>query len=187
RDGLPKQWTLRLQTFGETFPSGIQDALWILFGAVGLLLLIACVNVSNLLLSRGTYRRREIAIRAAMGAGSFRIVRQLLSESLLLALGGGAAGVLLAYAGLRGIIAVVPPNTIPDEAQISLNAPVLLFTLVVSVVGSLLFSVMQAFQLVGRDLLTPLKGAGRGVSGGARQRLMRSTLVVAEVALSVVL
>jgi putative ABC transport system permease protein len=186
-DDFPKQWRIRLQTFGETFPSGIQDALWILFGAVGLLLLIACVNVSNLLLSRGAYRRREIAIRAAMGAGSFRIVRQLLSESLLLSMGGGAAGVLLAYAGLRGIIAVVPPNTIPDEAQITLNGPVLLFTLAVSVVVSLLFGVTPAFQLVGRDLLTPLREAGRGVSGGARQRLMRSALVVAEVALSVVL
>src|ERR1035441_10374542 len=131
---FPKPWRIRLESLGETFPSGIQDALWILFGAVGLLLLIACVNVSNLLLSRGAYRRREMAIRAAMGAGSFRIVRQLLAESLLLALGGGAAGVLLAYAGLRGIVAVVPPNTIPDEARITLNAPVLGFTLAVSVV-----------------------------------------------------
>ncbi|MGD0771420.1 MAG: ABC transporter permease [Candidatus Solibacter sp.] len=184
---FPKPWRIRLQTFGETFPSGIQDALWILFGAVGLLLVIACVNVSNLLLSRGAYRRREIAIRAAMGAGSFRIVRQLLAESLLLALGGGAAGVLLAWAGLRGIIAVVPPNTIPDEAQIALNAPVLGFTLLVSVVVSLLFGLAPAFNLAGRDLLTPLKEAGRGVSGGIRQRLMRGALVVAEVALSVVL
>lgn len=186
-DDFPKQWRLRLRTFGETFPSGIQDALWILFGAVGLLLLIACVNVSNLLLSRGAYRRREIAIRAALGAGRFRIVRQLLAESLVLALGGGALGVLLAYAGLRGIVAVVPPNTIPDEAHISLNAPVLLFTLGVSAVVSLLFGATPALQLAGRDLLTPLKDAGRGASGSPRQRLTRGALVVAEVALSVVL
>jgi predicted permease len=184
---FPKPWRIRLQTFGETFPSGIQDALWTLFGAVGLLLLIACVNVSNLLLSRGAYRRREMAIRAAMGASRWRIVRQLLAESLALAIGGGAVGVLLAWAGLRGIIAVVPPNTIPDEAHITLNAPVLLFTLVVSVVVSLLFGLAPALQLAGRDLLTPLKEAGRGVSGGVRQRLMRGALVVAEVALSVVL
>ena len=117
-----------------------------MFGAVGLLLLIACVNVSNLLLSRGAYRSREIAIRAAMGAGRFRIVRQLLAESLLLALGGGTLGVALAYAGLRGIVAAVPPNTIPDEAHIALNAPVLLFTLAVSVAVSLLFGLAPAFN-----------------------------------------
>ena len=94
---------------------------------------------------------------------------------------------LLAYAGLRGIMAVVPPNTIPDEAQIALNAPVLLFTLAVSVMVSLLFGLAPALQLAGRDMLTPLKEAGRGVSGGMRQRLMRGVLVVAEVALSLVL
>src|ERR1039457_5941123 len=184
---FPKPWRIRLQTFGETFPSGIQDALWTLFGAVGLLLLIACVNVSNLLLSRGAYRRREMAIRAVRGASRWRIVRELLAESLALAIGGGAVGVLLAWAGLRGIIAVVPPNTIPDQAHITLNAPVLLFTLVVSVVVSLLVGLAPALQLAGRDLLTPLKEVGRGVSGGVRQRLMRGALVVAEVALSVVL
>ena len=186
-DDFPKQWRIRLRTFGETFPSGIQDALWILFGAVGLLLLIACVNVSNLLLSRGVYRRREIAIRAAVGAGRLRIVRQLLSESLVLALAGGTAGALLAWAGVLGIVAVVPPNTIPDEAQVTLNAPVLLFTLLISLVVSLVFGLAPALQLAGRDLLTPLKEAGRGLSGGARQRLTRNALVVAEVALSVVL
>ena len=116
-DAFPKQWKLRLRDFGETFPSGIQDALWILFGAVGLLLLISCVNVSNLLLSRAAYRRREIAVRAAMGARRFRLIRQLLAESLLLAIGGGILGVIFAAAGLRGIIAMVPPNTIPDEAS----------------------------------------------------------------------
>ena len=97
-----------------------------------MLLLIACVNVSNLLLSRAAYRRREIAIRAAMGAGRMRLIRQLLAESSALAIGGGALGVLLAWAGLRGIIAMVPPNTIPDEAEITLNVPVLLFALAVS-------------------------------------------------------
>ncbi|HYW42983.1 MAG TPA: ABC transporter permease, partial [Bryobacteraceae bacterium] len=164
---FPKQWKLVLRDFGETFPSDIQGALWILFGAVGLLLLISCVNVSSLLLSRAQSRRREIAVRAAMGAGRFRLVRQLLAESLLLAIAGGALGVALAAAGLRGIIAMVPPNTIPDEAHITLNAPVLLFTLAVSVAASLLFGLAPALHLSGRDLLTPLKEAGRGSSGGA--------------------
>ncbi len=122
---FPPNWKNPAPHLRETFPSGIKETLWILFGAVGLLLVIACVNVSNLLLSRAAYRRREIAIRAAMGAGRFRLIRQLLAESLLLALAGCAAGVLLAYGGLRGIIAMVPPNTIPDEAKIVLNLPVL--------------------------------------------------------------
>jgi putative ABC transport system permease protein len=186
-DDFPKQWRIVLRDFGETFPSGIQDALWILFGAVGLLLLIACVNVSNLLLSRAAYRRREIAIRASMGASRSRLIRQLLAESLLLAVAGGASGVLLAVAGLRGIVAMVPPNTIPDEAQITLNAPVLLFTLAVSVTAALLFGLAPALHLSGRDILTPLKEAGRGTSGGARQRILRGILVAGEVALSLML
>src|SRR4051794_25887465 len=164
-DDFPKSWKLQLRDFGETFPSDIQKALWILFGAVGLLLLIACVNVSNLLLSRAAYRRREIAIRASVGAGRIRLVRQLLAESLALAVGGGAIGVFIAWAGLRGIIAMVPPNTIPDEAEITLNVPVLLFTLGVSVAAALIFGLAPALHLAGRDLMTPLREAGRGNAG----------------------
>ncbi len=186
-DDFPKSWRIELHDFGETFPSGIQDALWILFGAVGLLLLIACVNVSNLLLSRAAYRRREIAIRGALGARRSRLVRQLLAESLVLAVCGGAAGVALAVAGLRGIIAMVPPNTIPDEAHIALNLPVLLFSLAVSVGAALLFGLAPALHLAGGEILTPLKEAGRGTAGGLRQRLLRGVLVVGEVALSLML
>lgn len=184
---LPKGWTLRLRTFGESFPSDIRDALWILFGAVGLLLVIACVNVSNLLLSRAASRRREMAVRAALGAPRSRIIRQLLSESLLLAIGGGLLGVAIGAAGLRGIIAMVPPNTIPDEAQITLNLPVLLFTLGVSIAAALLFGLAPALHLSGRNILTPLKEAGRGTAGGTRQRALRGILVVGEVALSMML
>jgi putative ABC transport system permease protein len=186
-DDFPKHWKMRLQDFGETFPSDIQDALWILFGAVGLLLLIACVNVSNLLLSRASYRRREMAVRAAMGAQRFRLIRQLLAENLLLALGGAVLGVAIAAGGLRGIIAMVPRGTIPDEAQITLNTSVLLFALGVSVAAALLFGLAPALQLSGRDILTPLKEAGRGTAGGVRQRLLRGILVVGEVALSLML
>jgi putative ABC transport system permease protein len=184
---FPKEWKLRLRTFGETFPSDIQDALWILFGAVGLLLLIACVNVSNLLLARAAGRRREIAVRMAMGARRFRLIRQLLAESLLLALAGGLLGVGIAAAGLRGIIAMVPPNTIPDEAHISLNLQVLGFTLGVSVIAALLFGIAPALNLSGSDILTPLKEGGRANSGGLRQRLLSGSLVVGEVALSLML
>ncbi len=186
-DRFPKEWTLKLRDFGETFPSDIKEALWILFGAVGLLLLIACVNVSNLLLSRAAFRRREMAVRAAIGAPRSRIIRQLLSESLLLGLGGALLGIGFAAAGLRGIIAMVPPDTIPDEAHIALNLPVLLFTLAVSIVAALLFGLAPALQLSGRDILKPLKEAGRGNAGGGRQRLLLAALVVGEVALSMML
>jgi predicted permease len=186
-DDFPKTWRLQLQTFRETFPSGIQDALWILFGAVGLLLLIACVNVSNLLLSRAAARRREIAIRVSLGAPRWRVIRQLLAESLVLAVAGAAAGVALAFAGLRGIIAAVPPNTIPDEAKIEINAAVLLFTLGVSVVSAMLFGLAPAIQISGRDILGALKEAGRGNAGGRGQRFLRGALVAGEVALSLML
>ncbi len=184
---FPRNWRVELRSFKETYPSGITKALWILFGAVGLLLVIACVNVSNLLLSRAAYRRREIAIRASLGASRLRLVSQLLAESLVLAAAGGALGVAVAFAGLRGIIAMVPRDTIPDEAHIALNAPVLLFTLGVSMAAAILFGLAPALQLAGRDLATPLRESGRGSSGGLRQRLASSLLVVGEVALSLML
>lgn len=184
---FPKDYRIRIQTFKETFPSDITDALWILFGAVGLLLLIACVNVSNLLLSKMASRQREIAIRASLGASRLRIVCQLLSESLILGLAGGAFGIAASYAGLRGVLAMVPPNTIPDEAQIALNAPVLWFTLGISVGAALLFGLLPALYASGTDISSPLKEAGRGISGGKRQQLIRSGLVVGEIALSMML
>ncbi len=151
------------------------------------MLLIACVNVSNLLLSKATYRQKEIAIRAAMGASRLRIVSQLLAESLALGLGGGLLGVAAAAAGVRGILALTPPNTIPDEAQISLNVSVLLFTLAISVASALLFGLAPAMYLSGSDIATRLKEAGRSVSGSARQRILRNSLVAGEVAFSLML
>jgi putative ABC transport system permease protein len=180
-------WRITLRSFKETFPSDLTDALWILFGAVCLLLLIACVNVSNLLLSKATYRQKEIAIRAAMGASRLQIVSQLLAESLALGLGGGLLGVAAAAAGVRGILAMTPPNTIPDEAQISLNISVLLFTFAVSVAAAILFGLAPAMHLSGADIATRLKEAGRSLSGSARQRILRDTLVAGEVAFSLML
>jgi putative ABC transport system permease protein len=165
-DDFPKNYRVRIQTFKETFPSDITDALWILFGAVGLLLLIACVNVSNLLLNKMASRHREIAIRASLGATRWRIASQLLAESLMLGTTGGALGVLAAYGGLRGVLAMVPPDTIPDEAQIVLNAPVLWFTLAVSLGAAMLFGLLPAMFASGSDISSPTKEAGRGISGG---------------------
>ncbi len=184
---FPEKWRASIIPFAEQFQSGLHDALWILFGAVGLLLLISCVNVSNLLLSKATARNKEIAVRASLGASRFRIMRQLLCESVVLAIAGGSLGVFVAKAGLAGIMAMVPPGTIPDEALISLNIPVLVFTVAISIAAALIFGLAPAVQLSGSDLVTPLKEAGRGATGGRRQRFLRAALVVGEVALSLML
>jgi putative ABC transport system permease protein len=184
---FPERWRVSLLSFAETFPSGIRETLWILFGAVGLLLLIACVNVSHLLLARGIGRQKEIAVRSALGAGRGRLVRQLLTEALLLSLAGAAVGVPLAYGGLRAIIALVPPGTIPDESVIAINVPVLIFTTFVSVLTAVVFGLAPAWQASKADLTESLKEAGRSLSGGRRQALLRDGLVLVQVALSVVL
>ena len=184
---FPDQWRVGLWSFKQTFPSGITKDLWVLFGAVGLLLLIACANVSNLLLSRAAVRQREMTVRAALGANRSRLVRQLLTESLILALVAGAIGAALAYAGLPAILAIVPPDTIPDESEISLNQSVLVFTLLVSALTSIVFGLAPALHSAKRDLAQSMREASRGLSGSSGQAILRKVLVVAEVALAVVL
>jgi putative ABC transport system permease protein len=183
---FPKTWRVGLLSFKETFPSSIRDDLWILFGAVGLLLLIACANVSNLLLSKAAARQREMAVRSALGGTRLRLVRQLFTESLLLAVAGGIAGTAMAYGALRAILVLVPPNTIPDESDVTLNLPVLLFTLAVSAATSVLFGLAPALH-ASRDLANPLRAAGRSLTSGSTQALLRKGLVVGAVALSIVL
>jgi predicted permease len=184
---FPDRWQVSLLSFKETFPSSIRENLWILFGAVGLLLLIACANVSNLLLAKAGARQKEMTVRAALGASRARLIRQLLTESLILAVIGGVLGVLLAVWGLRAILALVPPNTIPDESEIALNRPVLLFTLLVSVLTSLVFGLAPALHTIRRDLANQLRESGRSLAGGKRQAVLRKGLVVVEVALSLML
>ncbi|MBI4874308.1 MAG: ABC transporter permease [Acidobacteria bacterium] len=184
---FPEQWRAGLLSFKETFPSGIRKAVWVLFGAVGVLLLIACANVSNLLLAKAAARQQEITIRAALGASRARLVRQLLTESFVLAGAGCALGVLLAFGALYGIIALVPPDTIPDEAEIVINLPVLLFSLGVSALSAILFGLAPALSASTGDLAGTLRDTGRLAGAGRRQNLLRSSLVVAEVALSLML
>jgi putative ABC transport system permease protein len=164
----------------------VKLTLYLLLGAVALVLLIGCGNVANLLLAKATTRTREIAIRAAVGASRGRIVRQLITESMVLALIAGAAGLLLAKWGSDALVALAPGN-VPRLAETGIDGWVLAFTLIVSLASSLLFGLAPALQISRADLNETLKeGASRMLSGGKGSR-MRGALVVAEVALSVVL
>ena len=184
---FPEKMSVGVLSFEETFPSGLRGTLWVLFGAVGFLLLIACANVSNLLLVKATGRRREIAVRASLGASRSRLLRQFLTESVLLGLAGGAIGVLGAHGCLRAILAVLPTGVVPDEAEIVINRAVMLFSLGISVLTALLFGIAPALHAASRDLASPLKDSSRSVSGGKRGGRLRSTLVVVEVTLSLIL
>jgi putative ABC transport system permease protein len=164
----------------------IKRAVWLLFGAVAFLLLIACANVANLLLARAEGRQREIAVRTALGAGRFRVLRQLLTESLVLTGASAVMGLAVAYAGVR-FLAWWNPAGIPRVADVTLDARVLAFTALVALATSILFSLAPALRTIRVDLTDSLKDGSQSTSsGGARQRF-RNGLVVVEMALAVVL
>lgn len=179
--------TVRVEPLQNNFmrPDTVSN-LWLLLAAVSFVVLIACVNVANLLLSRGATRGREAAIRAALGATSGRLARMALTDSLLLAAAGGALGTVSSFWILKGILAMVPAGSLPAEADPQLNLPVLLFTLVSAVLAGVLCGSAQAWQASKADVHDALKHAGRGGTGSTGGRL-RHTLVIVESALAVTL
>ncbi|MFL6279746.1 MAG: ABC transporter permease [Vicinamibacterales bacterium] len=185
-DQYPPHSRMALITVINWVVREFRSVLYTLFGAVSLLMVIACCNVANMLLARATTREREISIRAAIGASRGRIVRQLLVESVLLAIGGLAAGCLLAYGGIAALAGFMPRQGVPWETQIRLDTPVLIFAVIAAAVATIAFGLFPSLQSARRDLLAGAGLGGRGTAGRQQTR-MRKALVVAQVALSIVL
>jgi putative ABC transport system permease protein len=182
-----KGWGAIVEPLKNDFlPSERKQTLWFLLGAVGFILLIACVNVANLLLARGIARQKELAVRSALGATRRTIFEQLLTESLLLSVVGGILGIAVGYAMLRALISIMPRGTLPTEADLHLNLPILLFTLLATTVAGLLFGSAPAWYASRIDPGETLKEGGRAGVGAGRHRL-RQGLVIGEFALALTL
>ena len=182
-----KGWGASVEQLQNDFisPELIKN-IWLLMGAVAFILLIACVNVANFLLARGTVRQKEIAVRASLGATRHQLFAQFLTESLALSTIGGVLGIGLAWAMLKVIVVMMPPFTLPSEADVRLNLPVLFFTLAASLLSGILFGCAPAFQTARMNLSDTLKEGGRSASSAGRHGLRRG-LVVVEFALALTL
>ncbi|MCC6234317.1 MAG: ABC transporter permease, partial [Verrucomicrobiales bacterium] len=184
--GTPEGATIRVTPLAQNVGNRIRGPLYLLFGAVGCVLLIACVNVTNLLIARGVVRQREFAVRTAVGAGRRELIAQLLWESLPLALLSAAVGLLLALGILRALLVLIPAELIPAEATLRLNTPVLVFSGLIALASTTLSSLVPALQISPGRVHDSLRESQRG-TGGLRSSRLRSGLIVAEVTLALAL
>ncbi|MFN0107534.1 MAG: ABC transporter permease [Blastocatellia bacterium] len=175
---------VKVISYHNDLVSDYRSALWIILGAVGCVLLIACANVANLLLARATARHKEIAVRSALGANRWRVIRQLLTESLTLSLVGGCLGLLLAWWGIEMLVRIIPED-VPRLAEITLDRWVFGFTLLVSALTGIIFGLAPALQASKVELTEAMKEGGRSSNSGGRSKL-RNALVVAEIAVAIV-
>jgi putative ABC transport system permease protein len=186
-DLYPKQFHVKVGTIADLYTRGLRTMIYILLGAVLMLLLIACSNVANLLLARATAREKELAIRATIGATGGRLICQLLAESFVLASAGAAIGCFLAYGGLQWVKATIPPDTIPSEVEIHLSAVALLATMGVTLITTLLCGLAPALRAARGDLHGRLMSTGKGVGAASGHGRLRTALVAAQVGLAIVL
>ena len=175
-----------IRSLKDELVGDVEKTLWVLMATIGMVLLIACANVANLLLVRADARQQELAIRAALGAGTGRLARELLLESVVLGLLGGVVGIGLAFGALRLLVALAPGN-LPRMDDIAIDLPVLAFTLVLSVISGLLFGAIPIFKYATAQLAVMLRGGGRTASASRERHRTRNVLVVAQIALALVL
>ena len=187
-DHYPKEYKkIAIENLSYWVLHTISKTLYLLFGAVGLLLAIGCSNVSILLLARGTAREHEFAVRSAVGATRARIVRQLLTESLILALTGAGLGVLLAYQSLGFIVARLPKGSFPNEADIHIHVPVLLFSVGLAILTGVLFGLFPALQFARPDVSQVMQSSSRKVAGSVRGKRIHRVLIAGQIALTLLL
>jgi putative ABC transport system permease protein len=183
-----KGWGVNIEPFADIIVgTQLRRSVWIMMAAVGMVLLIGCANLANLMMARAASREREVAVRASLGASRWRLIRQFLTESVLVSVCGGICGILVGYAVMELLTFALPPYTLPRETNVTIDSRVLLFALTISVLTGILFGLAPAIQAARPQLAASMKEGGRGSTVGGARRRIRSALVVVEVALAFVL